>query len=372
MSSPAPFLCLRGVSKRFGPTRALSDVELQAGSDELLVVLGPTGAGKTTLLRTIAGLQKPDAGVIEMEGRDVRALDPSQRDVALVFQNFSLYPRWTVRRNLEFPLRAPGRNMTEAEIGARVTWAAELLQIVRLLDREASRLSGGEMQRVAIGRAIVRRPRLFLLDEPLTNLDAKLREVLRIELVALRRELRAPMVFVTHDQAEALSMADRIVVLSGGRVLQAGLPRDIYERPSSLVVARQLGQPAINLLAVRRIDGHWTASDGTRLMPAAATGASEALLGIRPEHIILEDSALSSTRLDSDQGVAAGVSPARETRLKLVEHAGATTTLACDWAGAHVHIVVTGRVTLRPGDRVQLRIVAARALLFDPRAGGLS
>ena len=223
-------------------------IDLDAGRDELLVVLGPTGAGKTTLLRTIAGLEQPDAGTITMAGRDVTALDPASRDVALVFQNFSLYPRWSVRRNLEFPLRAPGRNIPEAEIQSRIAWAADLLRITRYLDREASRLSGGEMQRVAIGRAIVRRPRLFLMDEPLTNLDAKLREALRVELVELRRELKTPMVFVTHDQAEALSMADRIVVLSEGRILQTGAPREIYERPASPVVALQLGQPAINLL----------------------------------------------------------------------------------------------------------------------------
>ena len=278
-AAPPPFLNLRGVRKRLGATEALRGIDLDAGRDELLVVLGPTGAGKTTLLRTIAGLEQPDAGTITMAGRDVTALDPASRDVALVFQNFSLYPRWSVRRNLEFPLRAPGRNVPEAEIQSRVAWAADLLRITRFLDREASRLSGGEMQRVAIGRAIVRRPRLFLMDEPLTNLDAKLREALRVELVELRRELKTPMVFVTHDQAEALSMADRIVVLSEGRILQTGAPREIYERPASPVVALQLGQPAINLVPVRREGGQWRAADGTplscaRRRPAPASACS--------------------------------------------------------------------------------------------------
>jgi multiple sugar transport system ATP-binding protein len=358
MSAAPPFLRLRGVSKRFVTTRALIEIDLEAHPDELLVVLGPTGAGKTTLLRAIAGLDRPDAGAIEMDGRDVTGLAPAERDVALVFQNFSLYPRWTVRRNLEFPLRAPGRQLESAEIARRIAWAAELLQITRLLEREASRLSGGEMQRVAIGRAIVRRPRLFLMDEPLTNLDAKLRESLRVELVALG----TPMVFVTHDQAEALSMADRIVVLSEGRVLQAGTPRDIYERPASPVVARQLGQPAINLLAVQRVRGHWTAADGTPLMAAEPAGPSEALLGIRPEDIVLEG---ATGELDS-------ASAARAARVKLVEHTGPTTTLACDWAGAHVHVVITGRVTLRSGDLVHPRVVADRAVLFDPSTGGVS
>ena len=242
-AQPAPFLSLRGVSKRLGRTEALRAIDLDAGSDELLVVLGPTGAGKTTLLRTIAGLERPDRGAIVMAGRDVTALDPASRDIALVFQNFSLYPRWSVRKNLEFPLRAPGRNIAEEEIQRRIAWAADLLHITRYLDREASRLSGGEMQRVAIGRAIVRRPRLFLMDEPLTNLDAKLREALRVELVELRRELKTPMVFVTHDQAEALSMADRIVVLSEGRILQTGVPREIL-RAAGLTGRRAAARPA--------------------------------------------------------------------------------------------------------------------------------
>jgi multiple sugar transport system ATP-binding protein len=342
-------LTARGISRRFGKKQALEGIDLEVGADELLVVLGPTGAGKTTLLRTIAGLERPDTGTLAMGGRDVTGLDPASRDVALVFQNFSLYPRWTVRKNLEFPLRAPGRNLPEAEIRRRIEWAAQLLSITRHLDRDASRLSGGEMQRVAIGRAIVRRPRLFLMDEPLTNLDAKLREALRVELVQLRRQLATPMVFVTHDQTEALSMADRIVVLSEGRVLQAGTPREIYERPMSPVVALQLGQPAINLLRVRREDGQWLSADRTPLLGAEATGPAERILGIRPEHIAL----------DGDAGAAAGV-------VRIVEYIGPSTTLVIDWAGERVHVVVPRQATLRPGDRACPRIDAAHALLFDP------
>jgi multiple sugar transport system ATP-binding protein len=353
-SKHGPFLSIRGLSKRLGHVQALREICLEARADELLVVLGPTGAGKTTLLRTIAGLERPDSGSIFMADEDVTATDPAGRDVALVFQNFSLYPRWTVRRNLEFPLRAPGRRVPEAEIQRRVGWAAELLKIARLLDREASRLSGGEMQRVAIGRAIVRRPRLFLMDEPLTNLDAKLREALRVELVELRRELKTPMVFVTHDQAEALSMADRIVVLSEGRVLQTGTPREIYERPLSPVVALQLGQPAINLLRVHRVDGHWVAADGTPLLPADPGGTSHRLLGIRPEDILVRP---AEAKDDDPQPRTAAV--------QIVEYIGATTTLLCVWAGAHVHIVIPRRGSIRPGDRLLPRINAARAVLFD-------
>lgn len=352
-ASPAettsPFLTARGISKRFGQVQALQGIDLEVRGDELLVVLGPTGAGKTTLLRTVAGLEQPDGGTITMAGRNVTGVDPASRDVALVFQNFSLYPRWTVKKNLEFPLRAPGRNLQEAEIRRRVAWAAELLNITRLLDREASRLSGGEMQRVAIGRAIVRRPCLFLMDEPLTNLDAKLREALRVELVQLRRELATPMIFVTHDQAEALSMADRIVVLSEGRVLQTGAPREIYERPVSPVVALQLGQPAINLMRVRREDGVWKAMDGTVLLHAESEGPPERLLGIRPEQITLQGGEGSS-----------------EAVVRIVEYIGPTTTLLVDWAGAHVHIVVPRRATAKPGDRVRLSINPARVVFFSP------
>jgi multiple sugar transport system ATP-binding protein len=350
--APAPFLVARGLSKRFGAIQALEGIELEVAADELLVVLGPTGAGKTTLLRTIAGLEQPDRGILTMGGRDVTQMGPAARDVALVFQNFSLYPRWTVRQNLEFPLRAPGRNIPAEEIQRRIAWAGELLNITRYLDREASRLSGGEMQRVAIGRAIVRRPRLFLMDEPLTNLDAKLREALRVELVQLRRELATPMIFVTHDQAEALSMADRIVVLSEGRILQQGTPREIYERPVSPVVALQLGQPKINLLSVRRELGQWLAADGTALLAADDTGPTERLLGVRPEDISLDGN-------ESSPGV-----------VRIVEYIGPTTTLLVDWAGEHVHIVVPRRAALQPGDKVQPRIDAARAVFFEPEAHG--
>jgi multiple sugar transport system ATP-binding protein len=338
-------LRIRGVSKRFGQADALCDVDLHVGPDELVVVLGPTGAGKTTLLRTIAGLETPDSGSIEMANEDVTHADPARRDVALVFQNFSLYPRWSVRKNLEFPLRAPGRSLPEHEIERRVQWAAKLLKIDRYLDRPPSRLSGGEMQRVAIGRAIVRRPRLFLMDEPLTNLDAKLREALRIELVELRRSLGIPMLFVTHDQAEALSMADRIVVLAGGRVLQSGTPEAIYDRPVSPTVALQVGQPAINLLPARRSDGFWRTADGTPIAPAEGGPRDRALVGVRPEHVAPEGG--------SHDGI-----------VEVVEYMGPTTTLLVRWADAEIHIVTRGRSAIRPHDVIRPRIDAARAIVF--------
>lgn len=343
------FLQLRGIDKAFGRVRALCGIDLDLGDDELLVVLGPTGAGKTTLLRIMAGLERADGGSVHMAGEDVGAWEPAQRDVAFAFQNVALYPDWSVRRNLEFPLRAPGRLLAEDEIGRRVNWVAELLHIERLLDRPSVQLSGGEMQRVAIGRCIVRRPRLFLLDEPLTNLDAKLREALRVELTLLRRELGIPMVYVTHDQAEALSMADRIVVLSEGRVLQIGTPEAIYRQPNSPQVARQLGQPAINLFQARSQGGKWVVGGEGALAPTTVGDGVERTLGVRPEDI----------NPDGGQG---------EARVRVVEDAGPTWILLVDWLGTSVHIIADKTRRYGPGQRIWPQVAAERVVIWDVRA----
>lgn len=338
----APALRLSGLHHRYGDTMALEDVSLEVGADELLVVLGPSGAGKTTLLRTVAGLETPHSGRVELFGEDVTAWSPARRDVAFVFQNFSLYPGWTVRRNLAFPLLAPSRragSMTRAndgEVAERVEWAAQLLHIEGLLERPAERLSGGEMQRVAIGRAIVRRPRLFLMDEPLTNLDAKLRQQLRVELVVLRRELGIPMLYVTHDQSEALSMGDRVAVLCGGRVLQTGPAQQIYDRPATPQVARLLGQPAINLIPLRRMDGGWFVDSAHRVAVEVPSGAPESerlWLGIRPEAVGVEGGAHQGT-------------------IRLVEDTGPATVLVVDWAGQQLRLLVDKAPCWTAGDRV--------------------
>lgn len=335
---------IEDVSKRFGDVQSLRQVSLTVGEDELVVVLGPTGAGKTTLLRIIAGLETPDHGSIHGATREITHDSPRERDVALVFQNFSLYPDFTVRKNLEFPLQAPGRGLSREQIEARVRWAADILRITPLLERRAARLSGGEMQRVAIGRAIVRRPRLFLMDEPLTNLDAKLREELRSEIVGLRRELGAPMLYVTHDQSEALSMADRVVVLEQGSVLQSGTPREVYERPATPVVARQLGQPSINIISVRR-DGDWFVSErGLTLAPAQ--GALEtALVGIRPEHVMLSGGSQSAT-------------------VQLVEDIGPVKTVVLDFMGERVRALVPKGAAVRVGDSLKPTIDARRTIVW--------
>ena len=238
---------LTGVSKRFGDVAAVNGMSMTVPDGAFVVLLGPTGAGKTTTLRLIAGLEAADAGGIAIGGRDVGRDTPAQRDVAMVFQQYSLYPHLTVRENLAFPLRSPLRPLPPAEIERTVGAVAEMLRIAHKLDAKATQLSGGEMQRVSIGRALVRRPAIYLMDEPLSSLDAKLRAELRIELKRIQAELGATMLYVTHDQIEAMTMATHVGVLDRGRLVQFGSPRAIYEDPDSVYVATRLGQPRINI-----------------------------------------------------------------------------------------------------------------------------
>ena len=224
---------LIGVTKRFGKATAVSDLSLEVGDGEFVILLGPTGAGKTTTLRLAAGLEKPDGGSVRIGGRDVTDIAPAERDIAFVFQQFSLYPHLSVFDNLAFPLRSPARRMGAEQIRSRVNEVASLLHIAPKLANRATALSGGEMQRVAIGRALVRRPAIYLMDEPLSSLDAKLRSELRLELKRIQADLGSTVLFVTHDQIEALTMADRIGVLDHGRLVQLGPPRRIYEDPAA-------------------------------------------------------------------------------------------------------------------------------------------
>ena len=260
------------VGKRFGAVEAIRNLSLSIADGEFVVLLGPTGAGKTTTLRLIAGLERPDQGSVVIRGRDVTGELPAERDVAFVFQQYSLYPHLTVYDNLAFPLRSPARRMDEAFIRRRIQQVAELLHIEQKLTNRATALSGGEMQRVAIGRALVREPAVYLMDEPLSSLDAKLRAELRLELKRIQRELGTTILYVTHDQIEAMTMADRIGVMSEGLLIQLGTPREIYERPNSAYVASRLGTPAINLVPAE-------------LLASQSAPLEARTVGLRTEHI---------------------------------------------------------------------------------------
>jgi multiple sugar transport system ATP-binding protein len=283
---------LEAITKKFGSHAALSDLDLEIEHGQFFVLLGPTGAGKTTTLRVIAGLERPDSGAVYIDDHNVNGWSAAQRDVALVLQQFSLYPRYTVRQNLEFPLKPRARRLNRAQIAARVARAAAIVRVEHLLDRRTDRLSGGEMQRVSIGRAIVRQPRIFLMDEPLSNLDAKLREALRAELKDLKIKLGATFLFVTHDQIEAMSMGDRIAVLNAGRIAQVGTPYEMYNEPSDVFVAGFVGTPTMNLLSAEIRDGTALAigsrfelglEDAAKARLAGANG--RLTIGVRAEDI---------------------------------------------------------------------------------------
>jgi len=258
-----------------GGTRAVDGVNLDIADGEMLVLVGPSGCGKSTLLRMVAGLEEITSGTLRIGGQVVNDLNPADRDVAMVFQNYALYPHMTVRDNLTFGLE--NRRMPKPEIARRVTEVAELLQIAPLLDRKPRALSGGQRQRVAMGRAIIREPALFLFDEPLSNLDAKLRGQMRFEIKQLQTRLRTTSIYVTHDQIEALTLADRLVVLNGGRIEQIGTPAEVYHTPATTFVAEFIGTPAMNFLPA---DGLRAALAGSARLPTAAD-----LIGIRAEHI---------------------------------------------------------------------------------------
>ena len=290
-------LTLKNLSKNYGEVAALRNVSLDIRDKEFFVLLGPTGAGKTTALRCIAGLEKPESGEVWIDEDMVNGWSAAHRDVALVFQQYSLYPNYSVRENLAFPLKSRLRRTSAEEIARRVQKAAETLRITHLLDRRTDRLSGGEMQRVAIGRAIVREPRLFLMDEPLSNLDAKLRELLRSELQELQLRLGATLIFVTHDQVEAMTMGDRIAVLRKGELVQVGTPYEVYNFPTNTFVASVVGAPAINLFVASLDSGKVVVVPGQfefSLLPAARSRLHElagtrnrVCVGARPEDVKL-------------------------------------------------------------------------------------
>jgi multiple sugar transport system ATP-binding protein len=329
------------VDKRFGATQAVSGLSLDVADGEFIVLLGPTGAGKTTTLRLLAGLETADSGRIFVGGADVTREPPSSRDVTFVFQQYSLYPHLSVFDNLAFPLRSPARRWEPSRIDAKVREVAALLHIEDKLGNRATQLSGGQMQRVAIGRALVREPRIALMDEPLSSLDAKLRAELRVELKRIQRELGTTVLYVTHDQTEAMTLATRIGVLDRGRLVQIGSPRQIYERPRNTYVATRLGSPGINLLP-------------RSLLPALGVPEGTATVGARTEHLRVRPAANCS---------AIG-------RVRWIEHLGDADHLhlRVGPAGAEADLVSLSApgTALAVGDAVDVDFVAP--LFFD--AGG--
>jgi multiple sugar transport system ATP-binding protein len=338
---------LQNVSKHFGATLAVDELSIDVKDGEFVVLLGPSGAGKTTTLRLIAGLEKPDTGDVLIDGKLATNVHPSDRDVAFIFQQYSLYPHLTVFDNLAFPLRSPRRRISEADVRARVQTVAAMLHMESKLANMATHLSGGEMQRVAIGRALVREPRVFLMDEPLSSLDAKLREELRIELKRLHRNIGATIVYVTHDQVEATTLADRIGILEHGRLVQLGTPREVYGNPACVSAARRLGSPPINLLPPTLFD--------PTVMPAGT-----ATVAIRPEDIVV-----------AETGESGGHSEHSERNLmdvKVLEYSPLRHLLILDRNGTAVVATTVTERNFNAGQSVGVSLPARSLLYF--RADG--
>ena len=342
---------IASVQKHFGSTHVIRGVDVSIADGEFCVLVGPSGCGKSTLLRMIAGLEEIGGGEIRIGDRVVNRVPPKERDVAMVFQNYALYPHMTVRDNMSFALMLA--KTPKDEIARKVDRAAEILGLGVLLDRYPRQLSGGQRQRVAMGRAIVRDPQVFLFDEPLSNLDAKLRVAMRTEIRELHQRLKTTSIYVTHDQIEAMTMADKIVVMRDGIVEQIGAPLELYDHPANTFVAGFIGSPAMNMLAgVARGPSVSLASGTSVPAPLAAGDGREVLYGIRPEHLALGDPAT---------GLPAEV--------VVVEPTGADTQVVCRIGTQDVIAMLRDRVACRPGDRVGLMPDASRAHLFDAGSG---
>jgi multiple sugar transport system ATP-binding protein len=346
-------VAIREVSKSFGATPVLRDVSVDIGDGKFVVLVGPSGCGKSTLLRMIAGLETVSNGAILIGDKVVNHLPPAKRDIAMVFQSYALYPHKTVRDNMAFALKLRGTD--RGEIEKHVRKAAEILDLTPYLDRYPRQLSGGQRQRVAMGRAIVRNPQVFLFDEPLSNLDAKLRVAMRTEIKELHQRLKTTTVYVTHDQVEAMTMADKIVVMQAGRIEQVGAPLELFDRPANLFVAGFIGSPAMNMLAgvVRTGEKPAVEVDGVRL-PFAGAGevadGQEVVYGVRPEHVEL----------------AADGFPAR---VAVVEPTGSETLVFLRFGGSELVALFRERHNFRPGDSLTVKPRAELAHLFDRQTG---
>jgi multiple sugar transport system ATP-binding protein len=339
------FLELRGVEKNFGTQRAIKGIDLSVEKGEFVVFVGPSGCGKSTLLRMIAGLTEIDAGTLQLDGRDITKLASSKRDLAMVFQSYALYPHMSVADNMSFALRLA--NVDKATIRQKVQRAAEILNLTAYLQRTPKELSGGQRQRVAIGRAIVRAPKVFLFDEPLSNLDAALRGQTRVEIAKLHRELGATTIYVTHDQVEAMTLADRVVVLRDGAIEQVGSPLELYDRPANQFVAQFIGTPQMNIVDTAALPALRDA--------AGAAGAPDGFIGVRPENVIVRPAGIGKLA----------------AQVELVESLGADTLIYATIGGVGVSRPVqivarqNERTHLGPGDQVGLDIAPASFHLFD-------
>lgn len=381
------------VTKRFGSTVAVDRVSLDIADGEFLVLVGPSGCGKSTLLRLIAGLEDVTEGEIYIDDRNVNDVPPKDRDVAMVFQNYALYPHMTVYDNMAFGLRM--RKVPRDEIDRRVRQAAETLGLTHLLKRRPAQLSGGQRQRVALGRAIVRDPKVFLMDEPLSNLDAQLRVQMRTELARLHQRLGTTTIYVTHDQVEAMTLGDRIAVLRDGKLQQVATPHEIYARPANVFVASFIGSPPMNFVRGQvesRDDGVWFTGEGLtcrlegELAEAAAAylrtgdglgssdgdragasgqGRRDAILGVRPEHVQARLADEGSVAGTGASGGAAGQGPHLVATVEVVEPLGAETYVYVTAGSLALTVRVDPRMVLRPGDRLALTLETGHLHLFD-------
>jgi multiple sugar transport system ATP-binding protein len=345
---------IRALRKNYGGLQVIQGLDLDIPDGAFVVLVGPSGCGKSTLLRMIAGLEEVTGGDIQIGDRRVNNLPPSERDIAMVFQNYALYPHKTVAANMGFALKM--RGMDKAAIRQKVEHAAEILGLTPYLDRFPRALSGGQRQRVAMGRAIVRDPKVFLFDEPLSNLDAKLRVQMRTEIKELHQRLKTTTVYVTHDQIEAMTMADKIVVMQGGKIEQVGAPLDLYDRPANIFVATFIGSPSMNMIDGRIVGGQVEVA-GTRLPLPAGIDVKDSTLegravvyGFRPEHLA-----------EADQGLTGTVA--------VIEPTGSETHVVVRLPGGEITAVFRNRVAFAPGAKVTLAPEASLAHLFDKSTG---
>ena len=345
------------VTKRYGSTEVIHGIDASIADGEFVVLVGPSGCGKSTLLRMIAGLEPITGGTVSIGGRVVNKLAPKERDISMVFQNYALYPHMTVEENMAFSMTLAGAGREKKAEAVRR--AAEILDLTDLLARKPRQLSGGQRQRVAMGRSIVRDPQVFLFDEPLSNLDAKLRVQMRSEIKALHRRLGCTMIYVTHDQIEAMTMANRIVVMQAGVIEQAGTPLELYDRPENVFVAQFIGSPSMNMLSAHAEAGQIVLKDGRNTGLGAPAGAAEGrgvVLGKRPEDIRLV------------AAVAQGVAGA-DVRVVSLEPTGSETYVAADMDGTALSVVCRDRPTFREGDTVRAVLNEGPVHFFDAQSG---